>query len=136
MSDDPQRINLDEFRDRKPSTNKRKVQADPDVEFTVGDAREAAKKVADSKALESKSIEEISELVIRRMANVVLRAGDEFLPVSLKEASDNAKVWASVASMEAARRAGKHSGQSEEDPAVRDALAHLTLLQRKGGREK
>lgn len=133
MSDDPQRINLDEFRDRKGPAKRKTRGGDPVDEDVRETAREAAKLVADDKKLDGKTIEELSELAIRRMANVVLRGGEDFLPTTLKEASDSAKTWASVASMEAARKAGKGSGQSEDDPAVKAVMSELDALRRKGG---
>lgn len=136
MPDEPGRIDLSEFRDRKPAVRKKKVT--PDHDAHPGDiAREAASRVADDPGqLAGKTIEELSEMAIRRMAHVVLRGGDDFLPTTLKEASDSAKTWASVASMEAARRAGKGPGQAEDDPVVKAALAQLLELQRKAGPTK
>lgn len=134
MSDDPQPIDFSEFAGRKgPPKTRTKGGKQAEDEDVRESAREAAKLVADDKKLDGKTIEELSELAIRRMANVVLRAGDEFLPTTLKEASDTAKTWASVASMEAARKAGKGSGHAEDDPAVKEVLAQLVVLQRKGG---
>ena len=136
MSDDMQPINFSEFQGRAPRAAKRKTKGDPERDLSdIAQARDDAAAVADSRKLEAKSIEELAELAIRRAANVVLLGGDEFLPTSLKEASDVAKIWASVASMEASRRNGKGSTLAEDDPIaqnqLRVELQRLRLLGKK-----
>ena len=137
MSDEMQPIDFAEFQNRKPSARKRKSQGDPEHEVSVeAMAREDASAVADSKKLDSKSIEEIAELAIRRAANVYLLGGDAFLPVTIKEATDAAKAWASVASMEASRKAGKGSALAEDDPVAQVALrAELARLREIGSKK-
>lgn len=135
MTVDDQPIDFSEFANRKPRTPKRKTGGDPERDLSdVAAIREDVAAVIDSKKLDKKTIEEIAELMIRRNANAIVYGGDAMLPLSSKEASDQAKIWASVASMEAARKNGKGSGHSEEDPTIKAVLSDLERFNREKGR--
>ena len=127
-------ISFDDFKDRKPRAPKRRSVIPPVESASDNPATLAAALVADSTSLTTKTVEDIAELAIRRMANVVLLGGEEFLPKSLNEASNSAKVWASIASLERARLAGRGGVMDDEDPVARmakRALAELRPLQKR-----
>lgn len=128
MSDDPKLINFDDL--RKPRAPKRRsavpaVETDSDNPAVI-----AAALVADSTALDKKSVEDIAELAMRRFANVVLLGGEEFLPKTLAEATNSAKAWASIASLERARAAGKGSTLEDDDPVARMAQRTINEFRR------
>lgn len=131
MSDDPRPLDFSEFAGRTPNARKRKTQGDP--EHTISDEamiREDVAAVVDSKKFKAASVEEIAEIAIRRMANAVILGGDGMLPTSLKEASDAAKIWASVQSMAAAVKNGKGSVHNEDDPSVKAVLSELEAFKK------
>lgn len=132
--DDMTPISFDEFANRKPRAPKRKSAAS-EIQITTTDnpAQLAASMVADSESLNGKSIEEIAEIGVRRMANVVLLGGAEFLPKSLNEATTAAKMWATIASSERARLAGKGIALDDDEPSQRmakKALAQVRQLRK------
>lgn len=132
MDDDMKPVDFSEFKDRKPRAPKRKSTI-PSVEIDSDDpAMIAAAAVIDSTRLDNKSPEELAELVYRRMANVALLAG--FVPKTLKEATEVAKAWASIASLERARKQGQGSVPQEDDEitrVARRALGQVRELQKK-----
>lgn len=133
MTDDMTPISFDEFANRKPRAPKRKTTAPPIATTTDNPAQLAAAVVADSESLNNKSIEEIAEIGVRRMANVVLLGGAEFLPKSLTEATTAAKMWATIASSERARLASKGIPLDDDDPAqkmVKKALAQVREIRK------
>ena len=126
--DDMNPVDFSEFTDRKPRAPKRRSQVPP-TDVTSDDPAVIAAAIAvDSTRLDGKTLEDIAELAMRRMANVILLGGEAFLPKTLKEASDVAKVWASVASLERARLGGKGAELSDSDPVARQARAALLQL--------
>jgi hypothetical protein len=128
MTDDMTPINFDDFKERKPKAPRRKNVVPP-VETSSDDPGVlAAALVADSTALEGKTPEEIAVLMIRRMANVVLLGGDAFLPKNLNEATNSAKAWASIASLERARKQGQGSVVEDTDEVSRMAARALGQL--------
>lgn len=138
MSDDPQIVDFSDWQPSTKTTRKRRsAGADPERDLSdVAAARADVAAVIDSKRLDKKSLEEIAEQQIRRMANAITYGGDVMLPATLKEASDVAKIWASVASMEAARKNGKGSNLNEEDAsivAVRSELERFRAAKGKPG---
>lgn len=134
MDDDMKPVDFSEFKDRKPRAPKRKSIV-PAVETDTDDPGvRAAALVADSTRLDGKSPEEIAELMLRRMANVVLLGGEAFLPKNLNEATNSAKAWASIASLERARKQGQGSVPQEDDEitrVARRALGQVRELQKK-----
>ena len=101
MSDDPRPIDLSDWKIEKPATRKRRV---------VNPVAQAA----ESTKLADKTVEEISEMAIRRAANVFILGGDDMLPKSGSEASNIAKTWADVARLDKARRMGQPLTELEE----------------------
>lgn len=131
MDDDPKLINFDEF--RKPRAPKRKSVV-PAVETDSDDPGvRAAALVADSTTLDGKSVEDIAELAMRRFANVVMLGGEAFLPKNLNEATNAAKVWATIASLERARATNKGVKLEDDDPVIRAAQRTYDELR---GRQK
>jgi hypothetical protein len=106
------------------TTRKRKSAAppaEPEVEV-----RPEIRTAADSTKLDGHSIEQIAELAVRRSANVYLLGGDSMLPKTASEASNIAKVWASVAALEKARKNGQLPDELAASVGVaRDAVKQL-----------
>lgn len=128
MDDSLRPIDFADFTGRKPRAPKRKTTVEQPPSSTDDPAKLAATLVIDSTKLSTKSVEELAELAIRRMANVALLAGDEFAPRSLKEASDTAKTWAAIASLERARLAGRGGVLQDDDPVAAMAKRALREL--------
>lgn len=120
-----QPVDFSSFTSRKPRAPKRKTAPSVDVTTTDSPAQLAASMVADSESLNNKSIEDIAELGVRRMANIVLLGGVEFLPKGLTEATTAAKMWATIASSERARLAGRGIALEDEDSVTRMAKKAL-----------
>ena len=121
-------LDFSEFQQGKPRAPKRKS-AVPPVDSSSDDPGVlAAALVANSTTLDDKTPEDIAVLMVRRMANVVLLGGDAFLPKTLKEATDSAKGWASIASLERARKQGQGAIPDEGDELSRMAQRALGQL--------
>lgn len=134
MDDDMKPVDFSEFKGRKPRAPKRTSIVPPVETDTDDPGVRAAALVADSTRLNGKSPEEIAELMLRRMANVVLLGGEAFLPKNLNEATNSAKAWASIASLERARKQGQGSVPQEGDEVTRmarRALDQARQLQKK-----
>jgi hypothetical protein len=114
----------------KPRAPKRKVAPAP---AEADDAQLAAAAVIDSTRLEGKTEEELAELAIRRMANVVLLGGDEFMPKSLAEATSAAKSWAQIASLAKARANGRGMSSADADDDATSHVAKRLLAMVKSG---
>ena len=94
----------------------------------LGDQAEAAEIAAHNTSLDKKSVEELAELAVRRMAKVVLLGGEAFAPTTLREASEAANAWANIAYKEAQKRkATPDTADSDATPAEEAAKAMRVL---------
>lgn len=137
MDDDPKVIDFADFAPGKtpPRAAKRRVRPNEERNYT-DEAQSAADDVAELDEFADQSIEQISALAIRTMANIVLKGGKKFRPSNLLEATNAAKGWAAIASMERAGRAGKQSSLNEDDPAVKEARDELARFRDQMGKPK
>lgn len=139
MGDDPKVIDFSEFAPGKPAPRASKRRTRPgegDPFYRTDEAQSAADEVAELDEFHDQTIEQISALAIRTMANIVLKGGKKFRPANLLEATNAAKGWAAIASMERAGRAGKQSSLNEDDPAVKEARDELAKFRDQMGKPK
>ena len=116
----------DKERERRATSN---LQARARANHVVSSAADQAMEAADNSALDKKSIEELADLNVRRMANVMLLGGMDFMPASPREVSDIATAWASIAYKEAQKRKGAPSENEEETP-VEATVRNLVKMKR------
>lgn len=131
---DPERARELQKRSRDSSRAKRaeaQAQRRHQASLVLGAATEAAAAAADSDVLASKSIEEMADMVIRRNARIVLFGGEPFMPVSVKEATEVAQAWSSIAKNETIRKGKTKDDGAEDDAPAKETAAYLAKMARK-----
>ena len=94
----------------------------------VAEVAAAVNGALESDMTAGKSNEELADILVQRMAKITLLGGDLFMPTSLRELTETAKAWSSIAKQEADRRRQRLPDEAEATP-VEDLSAKLTKLQ-------
>lgn len=131
---DPERARELQERSRasyRANRREKQQQRQHQASMVLGPATEAAMAAAESDVLASKSIEEMADMVIRRNARIVLFGGEPFMPVSVKEATEVAQAWSSIAKNETIRKGKTKDDAVEDDSPAKEAAAYLAKMARK-----
>ena len=97
----------------------------------IGDVVDNASLAADSTALNKKSAEDMADMIVKRMAKIVLLGGEGFIPVSLKEVTDSATAWSQIAHRETARRRAMALPEDEASSDAREVAKSLQQMRTK-----
>ena len=101
------------------------------AQAVIGDVVDNAQLAADSKAYDKKSAEDMADMIVKRMAKIVLLGGEGFVPVSLKEVTDAATAWSQIAHRETARRKALALPEDEASSDAREVAKSLQQMRTK-----
>lgn len=100
------------------------------AQMAMGDSAEQAEIAAASQVLKDKSIEDLADMAVRKMAKVTLLGGEAFAPASLREACDAASAWANIAYKEAAKRRALNVADDDDDTPAEAAAKAMRQLKK------
>jgi hypothetical protein len=73
----------------------------------------------------------MADMIVRRMAKVVLLGGEAFMPTTAREATDMAHAWEMIAKNESVRKGKIKDEKVEDDSPAKKAAQELEKLGRR-----